>query len=176
MGRGRNRSPYQKKTVNDDISRNSTTLIPIICQSFPIHFRLCDGTVQEPTSPSIHRRNWKESQPPAKGLESPSLVRKFSTGSLESSARATAPESPAPAPAPSAPSAATSPRPLRKLSALYGTPPALPVATSSPRLDSRSASNDRAQSPSVTHTTLSLEETIQDISTSSDSSRSVRPL
>jgi hypothetical protein len=77
--------------------------------------------------------------------------------------------------APAAAAAATSPRPLRKLSALYGSsPPAnnvLPVATSSPRLESRSASNER-QSPAV-HVNLSLEETIQDISTSSDSSRFV---
>lgn len=125
-----------------------------------------------PTSPSIHRRNWKESSNPnlnGNGLESPSLVRKFSTGSVEPPM----PTSPTPRSVPripppslSSPAQPTSPRPLRKLSESISSPVSQPVATSSPRLDS-----GRQRSISVTEQrSKTLEESIQDISTSPDSS------
>lgn len=132
-----------------------------------------------PTSPSVQRRNWKDSSGgggqatpsrPVQELESPSLVRKFSNGAD---------------PRPSAQATPTSPRPLRKLGESLSngssglTPPAsgnasniLPVATSSPRLDTprnRNPSQSEMKSPAP----VSLEETIQDISTSPDSSRYV---
>lgn len=151
-------------------------------------------------SPSIHRRNWKESSSTHNGqgqqskrLESPSLVRKFSNGAepLATSPSRSAPRIPVPSIDPA------SPRPLRKLSeslllngsggaigspdnASGGTGTILPVATSSPRLDtSRNRSDPSemiAKSPipgpsQQQYHHILLEETIQDISTSPDSSR-----
>ena len=162
-------------------------------------------TEMAPISPPTQRRNWKESssssggggggrvdQAKAKALESPSLVRKFSTGS-EPSGLTSSNNTSRSAPRIPPPSIAepTSPRPMRKLSEAMllngssGTPSnILPVATSSPRLDStrtRSASANsdfsQAKSPHALSTTpqlqhyISLEESIQDISTSPDSSR-----
>ena len=159
------------------------------------------ATSSTPTSPSIHRRNWKESssnmnngQGQPKRLESPSLVRKFSNGSEQPviSPVRSAPRIPVPSIADPA-----SPRPMRKLSeslllnggtgassdnaASASAPNILPVATSSPRLDTsrnRSASSSASEmiktpTPQLQHH-ISLEETIQDISTSPDSSRYVR--
>lgn len=162
---------------------------------------LGNGATSTPTSPSIHRRNWKESSSntnnsqPSKRLESPSLVRKFSNGSepVISPVRS-APRIPVPSIADPA-----SPRPIRKLSeslllangsgsgGVVASSPSsdnaasssaiLPVATSSPRLDTsrnRSAStSEMMKTPTPSQHHISLEETIQDISTSPDSSRYV---
>lgn len=157
---------------------------------------LGNGATSTPTSPSIHRRNWKESSSntnnsqPSKRLESPSLVRKFSNGSepVISPVRS-APRIPVPSIADPA-----SPRPIRKLSESLllangsasgvvssdnaaSSSAILPVATSSPRLDTsrnRSAStSEMMKTPTPPQHHISLEETIQDISTSPDSSRYV---
>ncbi len=157
-------------------------------------------------SATVHGRNWKESssntingQQATKRLESPSLVRKFSNGTepVNISPVRSSPRIPVPSIADP-----VSPRPIRKLSESLllsngggaSTPTSSdavsasnasiqPVATSSPRLDNsrnRSASTSEVMmktmpTPQLQHH-ISLEETIQDISTSPDSSRYVRPL
>jgi hypothetical protein len=164
-------------------------------------------TEMAPISPPTQRRNWKDSssnkamsnsggcsgggnQAKTKALESPSLVRKFSTGSEPSGLTPSNTSRSAPRIPPPSIAEPTSPRPMRKLSEAMllngssGTPSnVLPVATSSPRLDSTrirsaSANSDFAtKSPHASSTTpqlqhyISLEESIQDISTSPDSSR-----
>lgn len=167
-----------------------------------------NGATSTPTSPSIHRRNWKESSSntnngqPSKRLESPSLVRKFSNGSEPAiSPVRSVPRIPVPSIADPA-----SPRPIRKLSeslllngsgggggggggggvvaspspdnAGVSSSAILPVATSSPRLDTsrnRSASTSEMIKTSTPQHHISLEETIQDVSTSPDSTRYVLP-
>jgi hypothetical protein len=152
-------------------------------------------------SASTHGRNWKESssntingQQATKRLESPSLVRKFSNGSepVNISPVRSSPRIPVPSIADP-----VSPRPIRKLSESLllsnggggatssditsaSNASIQPVATSSPRLDNsrnRSASTSEVMmktmpTPQLQHH-ISLEETIQDISTSPDSSRYV---
>ena len=135
-----------------------------------------------PLSPSMLRRNCKECSPPPSALESPSLVRKLSGSSLTSSATESSKRPTPRMPVPSI-TQPTSPRPMRKLSDMLPTngnsesdtaSPNQPVATSSPRLDAARSSNGvtshQAASP-IPHQTVSLEESIQDISTSSDASR-----
>jgi hypothetical protein len=156
-------------------------------------------------SASMHGRNWKESssntingQQASKRLESPSLVRKFSNGSepVNISPVRSSPRIPVPSIADP-----VSPRPIRKLSeslllsngggatpsdaTLASNASIQPVATSSPRLDnSRNRTSSTTSemmkalptTPQLQHRDISLEETIQDISTSPDSSRYVPPI
>lgn len=108
-------------------------------------------------------------------LESPSLVRKFSgAGSTPSSPTESNPLARS-APRIPVPSITTSPRPLRKLSdtlaasaasapSAGSASPTLPVATSSPRLI------PAPDTIELDATTVSLEESLHDISTSSDAS------
>ena len=127
-----------------------------------------NGVVNGNVTEATGWRNRKDSvangsESATKGLESPSLVRKLSGGGSSPSSP-TAESNARSAPRIPVPSLSISPRPLRKLSdtlvlnATPSTPLTAPAATSSPRID-------------VPTTTISLEDGIQDISTSSDASR-----
>jgi len=126
-----------------------------------------NGVVNGNVTEATGWRNRKDSvangsESATKGLESPSLVRKLSGGGSSPSSP-TAESNARSAPRIPVPSLSISPRPLRKLSdtlvlnATPSTPLTAPAATSSPRID-------------VPTTTISLEDGIQDISTSSDAS------